>query len=125
MKEFRQDLNDLLLACHPRPPTRFCIAVEEGEAWLLGDLSAVRAAYPRVDTSALRQYRNDEICGTWEVLADALSRDGASALKRAGWQAVGREKLIWAEQIAPLVDLDRNASPSFQYFRKQIRALSE
>ena len=38
-------------------------------------------------------------------------------------QAVGKEKETWAEHIAPHVDVEHNASPSFQYFRKQVRAL--
>ena len=63
------------------------------------------------------------VCGTWELLADAVHRGGAEALKRAGWQAVGREKETWAEHIAPHVDVEHNASPSFQYFCKQVRAL--
>ena len=104
LKEFRRELNDILKACEPTPVTRFCIAVEEGEAWLLGDLSAVATAYPRVDMTVLRRYRQDDICGTWEVLADAVHRGGAAALKRAGWQAVGREKAAWAERIGPHVD---------------------
>ena len=99
LKEFRRELLDILTACHPRPETRFCIAVEECEAWLLGDLSAVVAAYPRGDANVLRRYRNDDICGTWELLADAVYRGGATALTRAGWQAIGREKAAWAEHI--------------------------
>ena len=125
LKEFRRELNDILKACQPSPVTRFCIAVEEGEAWLLGDLSAVATAYPRIDMTVLRRYRQDDICGTWELLADAVHRGGATALKRAGWQAIGREKAAWAEHIAPYVDVERNASLSFQYFSKQVRVLAE
>src|ERR1035441_7725622 len=33
LKDFLQELNGILDACHPRPETRFCIAIEEGEAW--------------------------------------------------------------------------------------------
>ena len=64
------------------------------------------------------------ICGTWELLADAVYGGGAEALKRAGWQAVGREKEAWAQHIAPHVDVERNASPSFQYFREQVGTLT-
>ena len=115
---FREELVAILTACDPRPETRFCIAIEEGEAWLLGDNRAVKAAYPSADGSVLRRYSNDVICGTWELLADAVYRGGAEVLKRAGWQAVGREKEAWAQHIAPHVDVERNASPSFQYFRE-------
>src|SRR5580704_15360225 len=47
LKLFRAELYRILNACHPPPQTRFCIAIEEGEAWFLGDLSAIRAAYPK------------------------------------------------------------------------------
>jgi len=102
LRKFRRELNDIMEACQPRPVTRFCFAVEEGEAWLLGDLSAVTAAYPRGDATVLRRYRQDAL-----------------------WQAIGREKAAWAEQIAPYVDVERNLSPSFQYFRKQVRTLAQ
>ena len=39
LKTFRQELFAVLNACTPKPETRFCIAIEEGEAWLLGDIS--------------------------------------------------------------------------------------
>ena len=125
LKLFRQDLCGVLATCNPRPDTRFCIAIEEGEAWLLGDLRAVVAAYPAADRSVLRRYRNDDICGTWELLADAVYRGGAAGLRRSGWQAVGKEKSEWAERIAPHMDVDRNLSPSFQYFRERVRALAQ
>ena len=32
LKEFRQELFTVLNACNPKPETRFCIAIEEGEA---------------------------------------------------------------------------------------------
>ena len=50
----------------------FCIAVEEVEAWLLGDEAAILAAYPHAKTQPLHSYVQDSICGTWEVLADVL-----------------------------------------------------
>ena len=88
LKAFREELIAILSSCSQRPETRFCFAIEEGEAWLLGDRRAVEAAYPSADRSVLRRYRSDMICGTWELLADAVYRGGAAALKRAGWQAV-------------------------------------
>ncbi|MDR1043743.1 MAG: DUF4276 family protein [Candidatus Adiutrix sp.] len=80
LKKFRQELDDLLRQCDPRPNARFCLAIEEGEAWLLGDVSAVKAAYPRAKTGILRQYENDAICGTWERLADAVYPGGSVEL---------------------------------------------
>ena len=123
LKEFRQELFTVLSACNPKPETRFCIAIEEGEAWLLGDIPAIKAAYPKAKDNVLSRYKNDAICGTWELLADAVSQGGVNGLKKKGWAAVGQEKSIWAERIAPHMDVAINASPSFCYFQKKIREL--
>ena len=47
LKTFRQELFAVLNTCNPKPETRFCIAIEEGEAWLLGDIPAIKKAYPK------------------------------------------------------------------------------
>ena len=124
LKAFRQELFAVLDACDPRPKTRFCIAIEEGEDWLLGDIAAIKAAYPKAKDSLLGRYRNDSICGTWELLADAIYPGGSRSLVIKGYQAVGREKSTWSENIAPQMDIDNNASPSFQYFRSKLRELA-
>ena len=124
LKNFRQELFAVLDACNPKPETRFCIAIEEGEAWLLGDLPAVKAAYPNARDSVLNHYENDSICGTWELLADAVYRGGSNRLKNEGWQAVGREKSTWSKTIAPHMDVENNGSPSFCYFREKVRGLA-
>ncbi|MCY3552287.1 MAG: DUF4276 family protein [Candidatus Poribacteria bacterium] len=123
LRTFRRQLFTVLNACNPRPKTRFCIAIEEGEAWLLGDIPAIKAAYPRAKDNILNGYQNDSICGTWELLADAVFRGGSSRLKKRGWQTVGREKSTWAQKITPYMNVDQNASPSFCYFRDKIREL--
>jgi hypothetical protein len=123
LKEFRQELLGILNACHPQPQTRFCIAIEEGEAWLLGDLNAIKLAYSGAKDSILNFYLKDSICGTWEKLADAVYPGGAKALSKKGWQAIGAEKSRWATNITPHMDVTNNASPSFCYFRDKILAL--
>ncbi|MBO6858809.1 hypothetical protein [Roseibium sp.] len=120
---FLKELNNTLQTCLPAPITRFCIAIEEGEAWLLGDLAAIKAAYPAAKKQVLDSYVNDSICGTWEVLADAVYQGGATALKAKGSQAIGQEKSRWAENICPNMDIDTNNSPSFIHFREAIRNL--
>ncbi len=124
LKTFRQELCNLLDSCNPKPETRFCIAIEEGEAWFLGDISAIKAAYPKAKDAVLRAYVNDSICGTWECLADALYHGGASLLSTRGWQAVGTEKSQWAEKISPHMDISNNVSPSFAYFCDKLRELT-
>lgn len=123
-KEFRDELLAVLNACDPAPPARFCLAIEECEAWLLGDRAAVKAAYPKAKKQVLDSYVQDSICGTWEKLADAIFPGGAKALKALGWQTVGARKSEWAESIAPLVDVEGNNSPSFQYLRGKLRAFA-
>ena len=121
LKIFRQELFGVLNACNPEPKTRFCIAIEEGEAWLLGDIPAIKTAYPNAKDNILNSYTNDAICGTWELLADAISQGGATGLKNR--RAVGREKSIWAARIAPNMDVKNNKSSSFCYFRQKIQEL--
>ena len=121
LKSLRRELFTVLNACNPKPETRFCIAIEESEAWLLGDIPALKSAYPKAKENVLNSYENDAICGTWELLADAVFTKGSGALKKRGWQTVGREKSAWAENIAPHIDVDANASPSFRYFRDKLR----
>jgi hypothetical protein len=124
LKAFRQDLFGILNKCSPKPETRFCIAIEEGEAWFLGDLNAVTKAYPKAKMTVLNSYEKDSICGTWEKLADAVFAGGSQILIARGWQAVGAEKSKWAENIAPEMDITNNQSPSFCYFRGKLLELA-
>ena len=123
-KAFRAELIDVLNAIHPQPETCFCFAIEEGEAWLLGDLPAIIRAYPNANRTPLDSYVNDSICGTWETLADAVYPGGVIALRKNGWHAVGTEKARWADNISPSMDIENNESPSFCYFRDKIRLLA-
>ncbi len=122
--KFKQDLLNVLNACNPRPKTLFRIAIEEIEAWLLGDFAAVKSAYPNVKNAVLNGYVQDSICGTWEVLADAVHSGGSRLLKKSGYQIDGKAKSDWAEDIAPHMDIDANKSKSFQVFRDGVRNLA-
>ena len=42
---FKQEMLDILNACNPQPTTLVRLEIEDGEAWLLGDRNAVKAAY--------------------------------------------------------------------------------
>lgn len=120
---FRNQLLTVLNSCNLQPTTYFCIAVEEGEAWLFGDLNAIREAYPHAKTVLLESYVNDSICGTWEKLAEAIYPKGLAELKSQGRHVIGTVKCEWAEKIAPFMDLDNNKSPSFNYFYKKLRGV--
>jgi len=124
LHDFRGELLAVLDSCNPKPETHFCLAIEEGEAWLLGDRPAVKRAYPTARDAVLDSYVNDSICGTWEKLADAIHTGGSAALIAAGWQVTGAAKSAWAERIVPEMDVEKNASPSFVYFRDKVLSLA-
>ena len=124
LKAFRDELLNILNGCNPAPETRFCLAIEEGEAWFLGDIPAVEGAYPKAKDEVLNGYVQDSICGTWEKLADAVCPGGAVRLAAQGWQAIGAEKSKWAEEITPHMDVATNNSHSFAYFRNRLLDLA-
>ena len=105
------------------PDTMFRLAIEEIEAWYFGDREALLAAYPRVRQDVMRSYVQDSVCDTWELLADAVYPGGSSVIKKAGWPLPGQVKHDWAKKIAPLMDPDRNVSPSFCKFRDGLRQI--
>jgi hypothetical protein len=94
------------------------IAVEELEAWILGDETAVRAAYPRVPAFAARaQLRNPDAVagGTWEALERLL--------QRSGYYAAGLAKVECASRVAAHLTVESNRSTSFNAFVSGVRAL--
>lgn len=118
--DFHSQLVDILNSCTVKPETKFCIAIEEGEAWILGDIEAIKKAYPRAKDGILQSYINDSICGTWEKLADAVYTGGSLALSKMGFQKIGTEKSLWAEAICPFMDVKNNRSPSFNSFVNEL-----
>ncbi|MGL4338812.1 MAG: DUF4276 family protein [Rhodoglobus sp.] len=123
LEKFLVELTEMVDACDPRPETRFCLAIEEGEAWFLGDVMAIRTAYPKAKNNILENYVQDSICGTWEILADAIHDGGSSAVKALGWHKTGRLKSEWARNITPHMDVEKNESGSFAHFRDSLREL--
>ena len=83
LKAFRQELFDVLNTCHPKPEARFCIAIEEGEAWLLGDIPAIKAAYPKVKerhTESLRETIPFAVRGSfWPTLSALVAQAVSNA----------------------------------------------
>lgn len=118
---FRNELRAVLVKVENAPHTTFCLAIEEGEAWLLGDMNAIRKAFPKAKDAVLAGYQNDSICGTWELLADAVYPGGASSLEAQGYRVVGAEKSRWARDISPHMDVEDNLSPSFTDFVAVLR----
>lgn len=122
---FKSDLVELLNYCPHQPKALFRIAIEELEAWFLGDKQAIKQAYPHARQSILDAYVQDSQCGTWEMLAEAIYPGGLAALGQHGKRSVRilEQKRIWAKEICPLLDVQENASPSFQAFRDGVRRM--
>jgi hypothetical protein len=120
----KQELLAVADACAPRPNTLFRIAIEEMEAWLLGDRQALLAAYPEAKIRFLDGYIQDSICGTWETLANAVYPGGAKALKALPYPVIGAEKHRWARDITPRLSIEANTSRSVQVFRDGLRRLA-
>jgi len=122
--EFLGELQTILMQCNPRPNTLFRLAIEEIESWYLGDEKALLAAYPRAKRTVLNRYTQDSICGTWELLADAIHPKGAATIKKQGWPSAGQLKHEWAGKIPKHMNIDNNNSPSFKKFVDGLRRIT-
>ena len=117
--DFKQELMSVLETCDPPPRTLFRIAIEEVEAWYLGDYQALQLAYPNASCGRLNTYIQDSQCGTWELLADIIYPGGLQQLLSRGRrsQIVLDQKNEWAIKIPQYMDVDKNLSPSFNAFK--------
>jgi hypothetical protein len=95
------------------------IAVEELEAWFFGDVPALVKAYPGVPSTLASKtsYRQADAIkgGTWEALERVL--------QEAGHMSGGYAKKEGAATIAAQMNVNANASPSFQAFRDGVRRI--
>ncbi len=95
------------------------IAVEELEAWFLGDPGAVAKAYPGVSENFAnrRKYRDPDAVsgGTWEALERLL--------QEAGYCQGGLGKVDTARRIATHMNPCRNRSRSFVGFARRLMDL--
>lgn len=122
---FKKELEKAASECMLLTDHVFCIAVKELEAWLLGDEDAIWAAYPNARKRYLKDYVQDDICDTWEVLANMLYPGGLAGLRKkktAGENVVGKVKCEWADKIGKTLNLDANRSPSFQSFMNELES---
>lgn len=122
---FLAELRDLTARCQLKSMPLYRLAIEELEAWYLGDRLALLEAWPKAKLDVLHRYEQDCACGTWELLADAVHPGGVAAVKQAGWSLPGQLKSEWAARIAPMMDPDRNVSPSFGKLRDGLRRLTQ
>ena len=121
--EFRKKLEEVAQKKNITIDHVFCLAIEEMEAWLLGDETALFAAYPKAKRNIYQTYVQDSICGTWEKLADVIYPGGSLRMKKdnPSGKGIGKIKMEWATNIGARMDLNNNASPSFNFFVDEIR----
>jgi len=129
---FRKQLEDTVNDSNITIDRVFCIAIEEMEAWLLGDISAIKMAYPALEnriTQRHSQYNQDEIRvdGTWEFLFDLLNPPRRSKVKKEklSFVEIGKYKSDWAREIGLHMNIRANCSPSFNYFISELRIISK
>jgi hypothetical protein len=123
--ELLAELKQVAVACNAEHLALFRLAIEETEAWYLGDREALLLAYPTAKKSILDRDVQDAVCDTWERLADVVHAGGLQAIQKVGWPIVGQVKHEWASKIGPLMDPERNRSPSFGKLRDGLRRLVE
>ena len=89
------------------------VAVEETEAFYLGDIRAIRKAYPSADIKRAKRYQPDSICGTWEEFGKVIDDPGEN-------------KVTWATAMGPVVTTkpERSKSPSFKSLHRALRRLA-
>jgi hypothetical protein len=123
-RAFLTELNQLASDTAPDLRVLFRLAIEEIEAWYFGDRDALLRAYPRAKRDVLGRYVQDSVCGTWEMLADAVYPGGCKAVAKVGWPLPGQLKHEWATTIGPLLRIDDNNSASFGKLRDGVRRLA-
>jgi hypothetical protein len=125
-KEFKEDLKGVIPEREPKPNVVFSIAIEEIEAWLLGDKRAIETVYPNMNNQEYAAYQQDSVTRTWEKLADiTLHPKAAKTLKKAAFYEVGKQKSEWAKSIGANMDVNNNASQSFNYFKKKLEEVAK
>lgn len=113
--DLKRRLLEILESCNPRPVILFRLAIEETEAFYLGDPQAIRRAFPQAKLQRLRSYVQDSVCNTWELFQTVIGDPF-------------EDKVGWAEQMAPHLGIawegnDANRSPSFRQFCKGLLTL--
>lgn len=99
------------IACLHGKPFHVRIVCQELESWLLGDLEAVRRAYPQVEIQAKAQFRNPDKLG--------------NASQELGRLINIQAKIQRAKNISQHFNLTKNKSKSFNVFIRTLKQLIE
>jgi Domain of unknown function (DUF4276) len=105
LETLRSSIENLAEKVAPSTNVRVCFAVEELEAFYLGDLAAIKRAYPNADHARARNHTPDEICGTWELFGSIIDDDRGD---KVGWAKVMGKSVT--------VHASKSRSPSFKDF---------
>jgi hypothetical protein len=108
-----RELRALVDRLSPAPEVAFAFAVEELEAFYLGDLSAMATAFPGFDRKLAGKYKPDSICGTWELFGRVIRDDGAN-------------KVSWATHMGAALTTrpSQSRSPSFKTLCGELQRLA-
>ena len=114
--DLKQRMLFALEACDPKPVVLFRIAIEEMEAFYLGDSAAIRRAFPQAKLRRMKSYVQDSVCGTWELFKEVID-------------TVVEDKPEWAEKMGAHLGTqwsgrDSNRSPSFRQFCRALLHLA-
>jgi Domain of unknown function (DUF4276) len=112
----KQRLLEVLENCNPRPAVLFRLAIEETEAFYLGDPQAIRRAFPQAKLRRMASYEQDSICGTWELFQRVIGD-------------TFENKVQWADRMATHLGTawsgsNANRSPSFRQFCRGLLKLA-
>lgn len=116
-----QELQQCALTYSPKLKVLFRLAIEEIEAWYLGDRAALRSAFPQAKTQVWQNYKQDGVCGTGELLADGICPE--KHLRTAQWPLPGQAKCEWAQKMGEHLGIHNNLSPSFNKFCDGLKKL--
>lgn len=115
-RELKRQLKRVLARIDPQPTVLFRIAVEETEAFYLGDARAIRRAFPQANLARMQGYVQDSVCGSAELFQAVVG-------------APSEDKVTWAERMGPELSIRAtgrlaNRSPSFHQLRRGLRQLA-
>jgi hypothetical protein len=111
-EDLNRDITRAARELAPRLTVLVRVAIEETEAFYLGDLRALGLVFPDADLQLARAYEPDSICATWEYFGRVV-HDG------------GGNKVAWAEALGPRLTVvpARSRSPSFRALCRGLRKL--